>query len=844
MRAYDSLASALTTAVVVLIADSALAQSTIRDLGGPVGGSSTYSVEAMDSQGTTVAGWGNGSADTIRHVFVWTATDGFRFIPIPQPFFELYGYGISADGSTVVGFGLIPYQGDFLSTPIKWTQSGGFVALPLSPPGDEFQDPTQGSAFLASRDGSIIVGGQTVFRNNEPVAETVLWVNGAGPTKILESARVGDASDDASVLVGGTLADEAFRWTASTGIQIIAQGREATTVTLDGSVIAGAARNIGVPAFRWTAAEGVQDIGLLPGGTFASPFDISADGSIIVGDADSSSGDRGFVWSARRGMRSLHQVLIDEHGLSLSYLTPLWAKAISDDGNVLSGVGKVVIGASEHTAGWIATLRICDPALDGDSDGTADNDGDALCDVWEINGIDFDGNGTIDFQLSGADPNHKDLYVEIDAMAGLAPTNLDPVAAAFASVPNSLLPTANPDGKPGITLHYDVDEVSLTRTDIAWPADFQAIKTSHFGTPAERSHPASQALLSAKKLAYRYALFANGLISLGTTSGNAEVPGNDFVVSLGKWPTFGGTMDEQNGTFMHEFGHTLGLGHGGPDDDIYFKPNYNSVMNYTWQVPLPQLSPPLPSPGLSAYRRCWQLDYSRRPFAHLNESSLDENTGINGRLRCLVPAGPVPAHLVVENGSVDWDQNLNNSGINVPANVNNVHRGYPSPAGEQLQPAVDWNRIIFRNGLTGGDWAPGIVGDESRVLRELTLEDVDSLASISQADCDANGVGDDDQIETDASVDSDANGILDECEPLRGDIDLDGDIDKIDHELLVAAIGYSAGESEFIDAADLDQDRTVTSADEQIWLPEPTLMTSLIAGCVLLSELRHRRSLR
>ena len=99
--------------------------------------------------------------------------------------------------------------------------------------------------------------------------------------------------------------------------------------------------------------------------------------------------------------------------------------------------------------------------------------------------------------------------------------------------------------------------------------------------------------------------------------------GNDFIVTLGRWldedGNPGGTWRDQSGTFMHELGHTLGLLHGG-DDDIGFKPNYLSIMNPHWQVPLPA------DPNIG-----WRLDYSRfgpEDLPSLDESSLNEHVGI------------------------------------------------------------------------------------------------------------------------------------------------------------------------------------------------------------------------
>jgi len=68
---------------------------------------------------------------------------------------------------------------------------------------------------------------------------------------------------------------------------------------------------------------------------------------------------------------------------------------------------------------------------------------------------------------------------------------------------------------------------------------------------------------------------------------------------------------------MHELGHTLGLRHGG-GDAVPFKPNYLSVMNYSFQF----------SGVLSANGTQRMIDYSRAKLDTLDEFNLDENVGI------------------------------------------------------------------------------------------------------------------------------------------------------------------------------------------------------------------------
>src|SRR5262249_8904872 len=82
----------------------------------------------------------------------------------------------------------------------------------------------------------------------------------------------------------------------------------------------------------------------------------------------------------------------------------------------------------------------------------------------------------------------------------------------------------------------------------------------------------------------------------GIYSGFAELPGQNFVNGLSFiTPDFGFTASMARmavaGSYMHEFGHNLGLHHGGGigalgtcngDFPRRYKPNYISVMNYNY----------------------------------------------------------------------------------------------------------------------------------------------------------------------------------------------------------------------------------------------------------------------
>jgi hypothetical protein len=332
-----------------------------------------------------------------------------------------------------------------------------------------------------------------------------------------------------------------------------------------------------------------------------------------------------------------------------------------------------------------------------------DTDGDGLFDVWETQGIDADCDGVIDFVLPGANPNRKDLYVEVDAMvgAGLSLDAIDDVELAFAVAPAALV--QNPDGSAGITLHVEVDEQNVPAS--LFPngmQDVAAIKAQRFGTAAQRASPSWAKIKEAKRRAYRYGLFGIGH-SGGQSSGLAELPGNDFTVTLGLWTPAGGTRRQQAGTFMHELGHTLGLYHGGHQIDwandarYNQKPNYRSVMNYSFQFPK------------AATNATWVLDYSQQVNVDLFEAALLETFPIGTGPMWHTVIGPHPMVRVESTAQVDYDRDGSiNTLATVAADVNRLRPGDPATPGDVLEGSEDWSRLLFnfRNTVGYADGAP------------------------------------------------------------------------------------------------------------------------------------------
>ncbi len=363
-------------------------------------------VHAVSDDGSVVVGFGISPYEICGQAYRWENGEIVGLGTLPAGEWGSEAYGVSADGSVIVGDSSRAFRwengtmvglpgGDSRSCAYDVSADGSVVVgwsnSDLGTEAFRWENETiiglgdlSGGGFgslarAVSADGSVIVGESSSASGNE----AFLWENGVMvglgdlPGGEFYSAAFG-VSADGSVIVGESVSasgTEAFRWTAETGMVGLGDlpGGEfysaAFGVSADGSVIVGISSSAsGYEAFRWEDLNnnGMVDpgetldnhpefgLGDLPGGSFYScAYDVSADGSVVVGGGISGF-DPPFIWDETNGMRNLKDILVNDCGLDLTNWQLYNATGISADGFTIVGDGRGPPQGFER--GWIATI--------------------------------------------------------------------------------------------------------------------------------------------------------------------------------------------------------------------------------------------------------------------------------------------------------------------------------------------------------------------------------------------------------------------------------------------------------------------------------------------------------
>ena len=259
-----------------------------------------------------------------------------------------YAHDVSADGSIVIG---MSKSGSGFQA-FRWTATAGMEGLGPVPVDDQFS-----VANAISADGSVVVGDRRV---SPTLSAAFRWTAAGGMVDLenppIRSIAIG-VSDDGSIVVGYRLSN-AFRWTGTGGGELgVLPGHNesfAFDVSADGTVVVGSSEDDELDlaeAYRWTAAAGMVGIGDLAGGANKSVArSVSADGSVVVGHSTSANGAEAFRWTAATGMIGLGDL---PGGDFVSE-----ALSVSADGSVIVGRSETAVNGVSEAFYWTEALGI------------------------------------------------------------------------------------------------------------------------------------------------------------------------------------------------------------------------------------------------------------------------------------------------------------------------------------------------------------------------------------------------------------------------------------------------------------------------------------------------------
>jgi hypothetical protein len=379
--------------------------------------------------------------------------------------------------------------------------------------------------------------------------------------------------------------------------------------------------------------------------------------------------------------------------------------------SIVRPAGTIATQDSNSASDWLSVTFATPGGQNDVPAGAVDADGDGIPDSSELPGSTYAG---MDLYSMGARQGVRDIFIEVDHMNSADPGVIPRIEA--------LQKVVDAFAAKGIAMHFDAGtQFSATFS----PANFNLgqgnstvayEKCTDFFRDICLSNVSQLRSVYDWKLAnfelrrkniFHYMLFANSQLNTGLSgsSGRAEIVGNDSMITLGGWgltttPDTNKLINYQAGTIMHEFGHNLGLLHGGFESTNNYKANYYSVMNYLYQlnglassassigpfqrwarnytIPgAPSLCGMINSPCGSPSQ--FIIDYSNGTSANLNENSLSESANIGRGADVGVFA--------------DWNGNGTNDASNYALDINS----YPGSSSTKvtLSDFNDWANLTL-----------------------------------------------------------------------------------------------------------------------------------------------------
>lgn len=207
-----------------------------------------------------------------------------------------------------------------------------------------------------SGDGSAVVGEFGITEAFRWTATTGMQPLGMLPGPYHHSQAWG-VSNGGKVVVGRSN-HQAFRWTEAEGMMSLGHLNdtypysEATDVSNNGTVIIGSSRigaNLDRQAFRWTTTGGMQALGMANSVPSAAKY-ASADGSVVVGRYRGGF----YRWTEENGMQDLDSLVSPSTGIGQ-------VTGLSADGNVLVGYGAKPFRWSEADGGQLLDTEAFTP---------------------------------------------------------------------------------------------------------------------------------------------------------------------------------------------------------------------------------------------------------------------------------------------------------------------------------------------------------------------------------------------------------------------------------------------------------------------------------------------------